>query len=581
MGSLAIFSALPNFMVSITALALLFFSCWYASRDSRISNCIWFLFLGFILEFLAVWISYETMEIYDNNAAASISFWVFIELLLLLGSMVCLAVSASQLVAKNMYDLPVILALSVLGFISIIYFVFVSPDGNIIDAIRQIFPIAGLLYMSISFWSQMKQRYRGGYTFAALTTAVSTLILITRMLGFEGFGVDSWYLAPLLYILLSIAILMIKNDRTYKKLDEIENEIENANKRLEKIIKTSPFPIIISRLSDDRLLLANNNAVKLFGLTPGELERYRLRDFFADADNRQLLSERLEAAGEVQDFEILVKTPSGDTPFWLLASANIIDYNLDVALYSAFQDITMRKNRENMLKNQATRDPLTSLYNRRYFEEEVFKRILDAKSLGEPYSVLMLDVDHFKRVNDTFGHKTGDKVLIELAATAERALRECDIVARYGGEEFVIFLGNTNSDEGLKVAERLRETIGEVVVYADDGQEVRFTISVGLSSSDISENIDMLIKTADEALYRAKNGGRNRVEVFTPNDLQNFNAEAKRKNEEANHHPIFDKEENEEISLLDGVEANHIQSEPTSKAVKVTSLPGVDEEDLS
>lgn len=580
MGSLEIFSTLPSFMVSITALALLFFSCWYASRDSRISNCIWFLFLGFILEFLAVWISYKTMEIYDNSSTASISFWVFIELLLMLGSMVCLAVSASQLVAKNMYDLPVILALSVLGFISIIYFVFVSPDGNVINAIRQIFPMAGLLYMSISFWSQMGQRYRGGYTFAALTTAVSTLILITRMLGFEGFGVDSWYLAPLLYILLSIAILMIKNDRTYKKLDEIENEIENANERLEKIIKTSPFPIIISRLSDDRLLLANNNAVKLFGLTPGELERYRLRDFFADADNRQLLSERLEAAGEVQDFEILVKTPSGDTPFWLLASANIIDYNLDVALYSAFQDITMRKNRENMLKNQATRDPLTSLYNRRYFEEEVFKRILDAKSLGEPYSVLMLDVDHFKRVNDTFGHKTGDKVLIELAATAERALRECDIVARYGGEEFVIFLGNTNSDEGLKVAERLRETIGEVVVYADDGQEVRFTISVGLSSSDISENIDMLIKTADEALYRAKNGGRNRVEVFTPNDLQNFNSEAKRKNEEANHHPIFDKEASEEISLLDGVEANHIQSEP-SKAVKVTSLPGVDEEDLS
>ena len=580
MGSLEIFSTLPSFMVSITALALLFFSCWYASRDSRISNCIWFLFLGFILEFLAVWISYKTMEIYDNSSTASISFWVFIELLLLLGSMVCLAVSASQLVAKNMYDLPVILALSVLGFISIIYFVFVSPDGNVINAIRQIFPMAGLLYMSISFWSQMGQRYRGGYTFAALTTAVSTLILITRMLGFEGFGVDSWYLAPLLYILLSIAILMIKNDRTYKKLDEIENEIENANKRLEKIIKTSPFPIIISRLSDDRLLLANNNAVKLFGLTPGELERYRLRDFFADADNRQLLSERLEADGEVQDFEILVKTPSGDTPFWLLASANIIDYNLDVALYSAFQDITMRKNRENMLKNQATRDPLTSLYNRRYFEEEVFKRILDAKSLGEPYSVLMLDVDHFKRVNDTFGHKTGDKVLIELAATAERALRECDIVARYGGEEFVIFLGNTNSDEGLKVAERLRETIGEVVVYADDGQEVRFTISVGLSSSDISENIDMLIKTADEALYRAKNGGRNRVEVFTPNDLQNFNSEAKRKNEETNHHPIFDKEASEEISLLDGVEANHIQSEP-SKAVKVTSLPGVDEEDLS
>ena len=584
MGSLEIFSGLSNFMVSLTALGLLFFSCWYASRDSRISNCIWFLFLGFTLEFIAVWISYQTMELY-NAGTTSVSFWVFLELLLLLGSMVCLAVSASQLVTKNMMDLPVILALGILGLISIIYFVFISPDGNVINTIRQIFPIAGLTYMSISFWSQMGQRYRGGYSFAALTSAFAAVVLVLRMLGFEGFGVDSWYLAPLVYVMLSIAILMIKNDRTYKKLDEIETEIENSNKRLEKIIRTSPFPIVISRLSDDRIILANNNAVKLFGIQPGELERYRLRDFFADADNRQLLNERLEAEREVQDFEILVKTPTGDTPFWLLASANIIDYNYDVALYSAFQDITTRKNRENLLKNQATRDPLTSLYNRRYFEEEVFKRILDSKVSGEAFSVLMLDVDHFKKVNDTFGHKVGDKVLIELAAAAERALRECDIVARYGGEEFVIFLADTNSEEGLRVAERLRETIGEVVVYTDDGREVRFTVSVGLSSSAISENIDMLIKTADEALYRAKNSGRNRVVVFTPEDLNNFNASAERKNEEANHHPIFDKENSVEISLLDGVESNHIQSSEKTEIEEPritagTVLPGVDEEDL-
>ena len=112
MGSLEIFSGLSNFMVSLTALGLLFFSCWYASRDSRISNCIWFLFLGFTLEFIAVWISYQTMELY-NAGTTSVSFWVFLELLLLLGSMVCLAVSASQLVTKNMMDLPVILALGI------------------------------------------------------------------------------------------------------------------------------------------------------------------------------------------------------------------------------------------------------------------------------------------------------------------------------------------------------------------------------------------------------------------------------------------------------------------------------------
>ena len=123
------------------------------------------------------------------------------------------------------------------------------------------------------------------------------------------------------------------------------------------------------------------------------------------------------------------------------------------------------------------------------------------------------------------------------------------------------------------------------MVYTDDGREVRFTVSVGLSSSAISENIDMLIKTADEALYRAKNSGRNRVVVFTPEDLNNFNASAERKNEEANHHPIFDKENSVEISLLDGVESNHIQSSEKTEIEEPritagTVLPGVDEEDL-
>ncbi len=97
------------------------------------------------------------------------------------------------------------------------------------------------------------------------------------------------------------------------------------------------------RLTDDKILMANDNAVKLFGLMPNELERYRLRDFFADSDNRQLLTERLEKETEVHDFEILAKAINGETPFWLLTSANVIDYNYDIAIYSSFQDITTRK----------------------------------------------------------------------------------------------------------------------------------------------------------------------------------------------------------------------------------------------
>lgn len=171
-------------------------------------------------------------------------------------------------------------------------------------------------------------------------------------------------------------------------------------------------------------------------------------------------------------------------------------------------------------ENQAIRDPLTSLFNRRYFEDEVNRRIAQAQTTHAQYSVLMIDADHFKRVNDTYGHKTGDKVLIELSSTAERSLRQDDIVARYGGEEFVVFLPELSAEEAKVVADRLRETISKIVVYSDQGEQVTFTVSIGISSSAISDNIDMLIKTSDEALYRAKENGRNRCEIFTVDDLK-------------------------------------------------------------
>lgn len=154
-------------------------------------------------------------------------------------------------------------------------------------------------------------------------------------------------------------------------------------------------------------------------------------------------------------------------------------------------------------------------------------------------------------------------MLIELSSTAERSLRQDDIVARYGGEEFVVFLPELSAEEAKVVADRLRETISKIVVYSDQGEQVTFTVSIGISSSAISDNIDMLIKTSDEALYRAKENGRNRCEIFTVDDLKNFNAAIEYKDDSANHHPIFDKENTQEISLLDGIDANHILDSQT------------------
>ena len=528
MGSFAIFNNGAYMIISLIALLILFLSCFFTEKGSRIKLGIWLLFFAMVVDFAAGWIEAEAAIMYSIGSAYY-TYMLYAELSLFLGEMLLLAVAASLILLNKIPSLMMIGGAAGFAVVCIVYFLFISQNGNAVFQMRYIFPMGGFAYF-----------------------AASLIIIRINFLSF--------------------------------KLSEAKVEIEKNNRRLQEIVKSSPFPIIISKLSDDKIIMANNNAVKLFGILPQEAERYRLRDFFVDVENRRLLTERLEREREVQDFEILVKTPTGDTPFWLLASANIIDYNNDVALYAAFQDITSRKNREMLLKNQAIRDPLTSLYNRRYFEEEVFHRILCAKTAREDYSVLMIDADHFKRVNDTYGHKVGDKVLIELAATAEKALRENDIVARYGGEEFVIYLDKVNADKAKIVAERLRESMAAIVVYSDEGEEVRFTVSIGLSSSEVSDNVETLIKTADEALYRAKQTGRNRVEIFRQSDLQHFNdiSAAERKTETLNHHPIFDKEDSQEISLLDGIPSNQIQENDVQIEENAANmaLPGVDDDDL-
>ncbi len=564
MGNIEVFNQDSNFLITLFSLLLLLFTCFYDSRREKLFAPVWLLFAGLVIEFCANGVAVQASDIYSSGG--TIGFYVFTELALLLLAMIFMALAASQLLINNLPNYLVFIGLSVLGVICIGLFVFIIPDGTMVNKMRQIFPLAGFAYLAAGFWAQLRQNHNSGYWAAAVINSLVAVLLFLRLLEVEwAFASGLWFVPALYYTLLAFAFVMMKDNAVSEELDVCRQEIEKSNRRIDEIIRLSPFPIIISRVSDDRIIVANNNAQKLFGINPHELERYRLKDFFADSDNRQLLTDRLENEKEVQDFEVLVKTPLSDAPFWLLTSANIIDYNYDVALYSAFQDITSRKNREALLKNQAIRDPLTSLFNRRYFENEVSKLILKAKAEKEPFSVLMIDADLFKKVNDTYGHKVGDKVLIELASTAERALRDHDIVARYGGEEFVVFLPGIAAAQAAGVADRLRESISSLVVYSDEKQPVRFTVSVGVSSSEVSDNIDMLIKTADEALYRAKKNGRNRVEVFSAQDLKAFatQGQAERKEERQSQHPVFDKENTAEISLLDGVETTKIEEGAT------------------
>jgi diguanylate cyclase (GGDEF)-like protein len=166
------------------------------------------------------------------------------------------------------------------------------------------------------------------------------------------------------------------------------------------------------------------------------------------------------------------------------------------------------------LRQQSLRDPLTGLYNRRFLEEYLVHERVRATRKNRPLSVIMLDIDHFKRVNDTFGHLVGDDVLREVSMIIQREVRTVDIVARYGGEEFVVVLPETAEEGAVAFAERVRQRIAEHRVAGEEGEEaLSLTVSIGVATfpSSSIETVDDLISHADDALYRAKAEGRNKV----------------------------------------------------------------------
>jgi two-component system cell cycle response regulator len=232
-----------------------------------------------------------------------------------------------------------------------------------------------------------------------------------------------------------------------------------------------------------------------------------------------------QAAGKVEGLELgaddyLVK------PFDMLELGARVKSMLRL---KALQDALLEKNRELDKANKelarkreelltlSRTDPLTGLYNRRYFEERLTEEFARARRYRAPLSLAMLDVDFFKRINDTYGHPFGDEVLRAVASVTRARLREVDLLSRYGGEELIALLPETSPAEALSACERVREAI-EALHLDYSGQDgvkkvVRCTASLGLASlpSPTLQTPEDLLRAADECLYAAKGAGRNRV----------------------------------------------------------------------
>jgi diguanylate cyclase (GGDEF)-like protein len=216
----------------------------------------------------------------------------------------------------------------------------------------------------------------------------------------------------------------------------------------------------------------------------------------------------------------LVIPPAGESSalFWAVSSYFLSLIPIVVLVVLADRALSSWRQREAGIHAISRTDALTGIHNRRSILELLDKEIARTRRHGPPLSVVILDLDHFKSVNDTWGHPTGDHVLQTTAEVLQKTIRQCDAVGRYGGEEFLILLPDTTLEGARVLADRCRQRLAEERVTAENGELFHVTGSFGLACNEQCFELGaaVLIKAADEALYRAKHAGRNRVEVVAP-----------------------------------------------------------------
>jgi diguanylate cyclase (GGDEF)-like protein len=236
-----------------------------------------------------------------------------------------------------------------------------------------------------------------------------------------------------------------------------------------------------------------------------------------------------ESVGEVSLIDhrpasayVMAKTPSrilviDEQDMWMLAdTSHAISRNLLSTLTQRLRSgndlIYQHQAQLGEYQFQATIDAVTGLYNRHWLDKMLPRQIGRSRSTGEPFSVLMLDIDHFKGYNDTYGHLGGDRALYTVACTLRDKLRPADMAARYGGEEFVVLLPQCGLGDACNVAERLRIAVAESAVIFPQGPELP-AVTMSLGAAELVDTLtrDELLAAADAALYRAKHDGRNRV----------------------------------------------------------------------
>jgi len=269
---------------------------------------------------------------------------------------------------------------------------------------------------------------------------------------------------------------------------------------------------------------ANPEASRIFGMSEEEICAVGWEGI-VERDKCQNALEETMHSGRFRG-ELVCRRKDGISFPVEVSSSIFIDKAGHMKTTITLRDITERDLMQNklmetneLLKLLSNTDPLTHLYNRRFFMESLDRELNRQRRKNGHLTLVMFDVDHFKLINDVYGHPFGDTVLVAIAEASLVNLRSYEFAARYGGEEFVLLLPETDLTGGVVVAERLRESV-QALTFEPPSENLAVTVSIGVATfpSVSIDGIDSLIAKADEGLYRAKRNGRNRVE-FTPTSI--------------------------------------------------------------
>lgn len=333
---------------------------------------------------------------------------------------------------------------------------------------------------------------------------------------------SSLFLAMVILIVVNIIFVFLPGE---KKINKLFDRLNSCNKNLLSLFMSAQGALFIVMEDTLDIIVMNDEGKKIVSFSKaGDKKRNSLyqvaeRMHFLN-DDRDLLFDNIKLEESIVNKEVEVRTDEGNHYTYILSSKKGMYKETKVILIN-LQDITEKKKNEETMMRLALKDELTGLYNRHFLENIVHDELERADNYAYSVSVIMIDIDNFKRVNDKWGHPVGDSVLQQIAATIYENIRNSDYLVRIGGEEFLVFMPNTSINGALKVAEKLRESI-ENNQHPIAG---RYTASFGVAERLQTEGYLSLYSRVDNALYNAKKSGRNCV--IRAKDFDSKEAESK------------------------------------------------------